>query len=49
VPAANMKLEGTLNTRVYVGADRAPLLLGPDTFFDGEIFDPESFATHHES
>ena len=49
VPAANMKLEGTLHTKVYVGADRAPLLLGPDTFFDGQIFDPESFATSHES
>lgn len=49
VPAANMKLEGTLNKRVYVGADRAPILLGPDTFFDGEVFDPESFAPSHES
>ncbi len=41
VPAANMKVEGTLASPVHVGASRTTLLLGPDTFFDGRVFDPE--------
>ncbi|KQO78855.1 CmpA/NrtA family ABC transporter substrate-binding protein [Rhizobium sp. Leaf262] len=43
VPSANMKLEGTLQVPVHVGASRSGLVLGPDTFFDGRIFDPEKF------
>lgn len=43
VPSANMKLEGTLKVPVIVGASRSGLVLGPDTFFDGRIFDPENF------
>lgn len=45
VPAANMKIEGALNTRSPVGAYRAPLFLGPDAFFDGSVFDPETLET----
>lgn len=41
VPSANMKLEGTLHAPVHVGASRSGLVLGPDAFFDGRIFDPE--------
>ena len=44
VPSANMKLEGTLKVPVTVGASRAGLVLGPDAFFDGCIFDPENFG-----
>lgn len=46
VPSANMKLEGTLHAPVHVGASRSALLLGPDAFFDGRIFDPENFVTN---
>ncbi len=40
VPAANSKVEGALLHPTPVGAMRGTLTLGPDGFFDGEIFDP---------
>jgi NitT/TauT family transport system ATP-binding protein len=43
VPGANLKMEGTLLKEVHVGASRSGLVLGPDGFFDGRIFDPERF------
>ncbi|MGV1870670.1 CmpA/NrtA family ABC transporter substrate-binding protein [Agrobacterium rosae] len=49
VPAANMKLEGTLQVPVHVGASRSDLILGPDAFFDGRIFDPEKLGAGNES
>lgn len=49
VPAANMKLEGTLQVPVHVGASRSDLILGPDAFFDGRIFDPEKLGAGSES
>ena len=49
VPAANMKLEGTLQVPVHVGASRSSLLLGPDAFFDGQIFDPEKLIAYDET
>ncbi len=49
VPAANMKLEGTLKVPVHVGASRSSLVLGPDAFFDGRIFDPEKMVPDSES
>ncbi|NTJ41481.1 ABC transporter substrate-binding protein [Agrobacterium larrymoorei] len=49
VPSANMKLEGTLHVPVHVGASRSSLLLGPDAFFDGKIFDPEKLENYDES
>lgn len=49
VPSANMKLEGTLRQPVHVGASRSALVLGPDAFFDGQIFDPEKFDTVGEN
>lgn len=45
VPAANMKVEGALSSRSPVGAYRAPLFLGPDAFFDGRVFDPDTLET----
>ncbi len=48
VPSANMKLEGTLHMPVDVGASRSGLVLGPDAFFDGRVFDPEKFDTGGE-
>ncbi|MDS7596291.1 CmpA/NrtA family ABC transporter substrate-binding protein [Agrobacterium tumefaciens] len=48
VPAANLKLEGTLIHPVYVGASRTGLVLGPDRFFDGHVFDPETLDMDDE-
>ncbi len=41
VPAANAKVEGSLSSSVPVGVGKGALTLGPDGFFDGEVFDPE--------
>lgn len=40
VPAANAKVEGALLQATPSGASSGSLLLGPDGFFDGRIFDP---------
>lgn len=42
VPSANAKVEGALVEPTPVGAGQARLILGPDGFFDGRIFDPEA-------
>ena len=41
VPGANAKVEGALSTSHPVGVTKGTLSLGPDGFFDGEIFDPD--------
>jgi two-component system, oxyanion-binding sensor len=41
LPAANAKVEGALKTATPVGSAGASLVLGPDGFFDGAIFDPD--------
>lgn len=41
IPGASLKVEGALAVSQYVGASNAGLLLGPDGFFDGPIFDPD--------
>ena len=48
VPGANLKLEGTLREPVHVGASRTGLVLGPDCFFDGRVFDPETLDMDDE-
>ncbi|MCM2456343.1 ABC transporter substrate-binding protein [Rhizobium sp. CG4] len=48
VPSANLKMEGTLRQPVHVGSSRSGLVLGPDMFFDGRIFDPERFDTFND-
>ncbi|MDZ7925980.1 MAG: CmpA/NrtA family ABC transporter substrate-binding protein [Agrobacterium sp.] len=48
VPGANLKLEGTLRAPVHVGASRSGLVLGPDCFFDGRVFDPETLDMDDE-
>ena len=40
IPSANSKVEGGLNEPTPVGSTSGTLLLGPDGFFDGKIFDP---------
>ncbi len=41
VPSANMKVEGALTAPTPVGTPSGRLILGPDGFFDGAVFDPE--------
>ena len=41
VPGANAKVEGALARPTPVGVTKGSLALGPDGFFDGEIFDPD--------
>lgn len=41
LPGANSKVEGALSSATPVGSAGASLVLGPDGFFDGQIFDPD--------
>lgn len=41
LPVANSKVEGRLTKPTPVGSSSGKLVLGPDTFFDGSIFDPD--------
>lgn len=41
LPVANAKVEGTLKSATPVGSAGASLMLGPDGFFDGDLFDPD--------
>jgi ABC-type nitrate/sulfonate/bicarbonate transport system substrate-binding protein len=41
LPGANAKVEGALTSTTPVGSAGASLVLGPDGFFDGRVFDPE--------
>jgi two-component system, oxyanion-binding sensor len=41
LPGANAKVEGALTVPTPVGASGGSLLLGPDGFFDGAVFDPD--------
>ncbi|MFS0848758.1 CmpA/NrtA family ABC transporter substrate-binding protein [Novosphingobium panipatense] len=41
MPGASMKLEGAVAAPLGVGSRKGDLMLGPDRFFDGRIFDPE--------
>ena len=46
VPSANSKVEGALKETIAVGASSQFLYLGPDGFFDGEIFDPDQLDAY---
>lgn len=48
LPGANAKVEGALQTQTLVGAIGGRLSLGPDGFFDAEIFDPEQLDRYIE-
>ncbi|GGC92365.1 CmpA/NrtA family ABC transporter substrate-binding protein [Chelatococcus reniformis] len=41
LPSANAKVEGALTAPTAVASTRGRLVLGPDGFFDGRIFDPD--------
>jgi NitT/TauT family transport system ATP-binding protein len=44
MPAANAKVEGALAAERGVGSSSGRLTLGPDGFFDGEVFDPDDLS-----
>jgi NitT/TauT family transport system ATP-binding protein len=44
LPSASAKLEGGLGFPTGVGTVQGRLILGADQFFDGQSFDPDSFA-----
>ncbi|UVK50911.1 ABC transporter substrate-binding protein [Mesorhizobium sp. AR02] len=46
LPGANAKVEGALKVATAVGATGAGLVLGPDGFFDGQIFDPDEIDAY---
>ena len=48
LPGANAKVEGALSAPTPVGSAGASLVLGPDGFFDGEIFDPDRIEAYLE-
>lgn len=46
LPGANAKVEGALTAPTPVGSAGASLVLGPDGFFDGRIFDPDALDAY---
>jgi ABC-type nitrate/sulfonate/bicarbonate transport system substrate-binding protein len=46
LPGANAKVEGALRSETPVGSAGASLVLGPDGFFDGTIFDPDRIEAY---
>jgi len=49
LPAANTKVEGALVAPTPVGSAGASLMLGPDGFFDGTLFDPDRLDAYIEA
>lgn len=46
LPGANAKVEGALRIPTPVGSAGASLVLGPDDFFEGEVFDPANLGAY---
>jgi len=46
LPVANAKVEGALTAATPVGSSGASLVLGPDGFFDGGLFDPDKLDAY---
>jgi NitT/TauT family transport system ATP-binding protein len=46
VPGANSKVEGALTRPTPVGVTKGRLTLGPDGFFDGDVFDPDTLDSY---
>ena len=46
LPSANAKVEGALTSETPAGSTQGQLRLGPDTFFDGQVFDPEQLEAY---
>ncbi len=49
LPVANAKVEGALTAATPVGSAGASLVLGPDGFFDGGLFDPDKLDAYIDS
>ncbi|MEJ7933037.1 CmpA/NrtA family ABC transporter substrate-binding protein [Sphingobium sp. AN558] len=49
MPGASMKLEGAVAAPLAVGSRRGELTLGPDSFFDGRVFDPDRIEAFLET
>ncbi|WP_189591022.1 CmpA/NrtA family ABC transporter substrate-binding protein [Mesorhizobium sp. M8A.F.Ca.ET.207.01.1.1] len=49
LPGANAKVEGALKVATPVGSAGASLVLGPDGFFNGQIFDPDQIDAYVDS
>ncbi|WP_419913151.1 CmpA/NrtA family ABC transporter substrate-binding protein [Hoeflea sp.] len=46
IPSANAKVEGAMTASQPVGSTHGSLVLGPDGFFDGAVFDPDQLETY---
>lgn len=46
VPGGNVKAEGALSEQTPFGSNSGRLYLGPDEFFDGRIFDPDTIDAY---
>jgi two-component system, oxyanion-binding sensor len=46
LPSANAKVEGALTSETPAGSTQGQLRLGPDTFFDGLVFDPDGLEAY---
>jgi two-component system, oxyanion-binding sensor len=40
LPGASSKIEGSLEERTIVGTQQGAMMLEPNRFFDGKVFDP---------
>lgn len=49
LPGANSKVEGALTRATPVGSSSGKLVLGPDGFFDGTVFDPDHLDAYIRS
>ncbi len=49
LPGGSSKVEGALTAPTYLSALSGRLMLGPDGFFDGKIFDPDQIETYVRS
>jgi len=41
LPGASAKIEGAMAHVVAVASEKGQMILGPDAFFDGQVFDPD--------
>jgi NitT/TauT family transport system ATP-binding protein len=49
LPRASAKVEGALKTATPVASRNGAMILGPDGFFDGRLFDPDQLEAYLES
>ncbi|MBV1918872.1 MAG: ABC transporter substrate-binding protein [Sphingomonadaceae bacterium] len=49
LPSASSKVEGSITTRTPVGAQQGDIILEPNSFFDGKVFDPSHMKSYVEN